>query len=358
MSRNNSTTITPSRERGQHLKFEDRVSIKIFKELGCTLRTIADALDCSPSTIMYELRRGTGERNGSRGRFPQYNAKRGQANYEMNRSRCHRKAKALNGNPFIDWVVGKVLNEKVSIDSCVGRAKLINKYPQEYMVCTKTIYNAVWAGSIKLTPFNLPEALHRQKKRNRVRINKRIYGTSITERPSLISERIEEGHWEIDTVVGKRAGRESVVLTLVEKKTDYYIAIKIPGKDADSVMVAMEVLREEYGEEFFNKVFKSITADNGTEFSRLSELEAYGVSIYFAHPYSSWERAQNERHNRIFRRYIPKGVSIDLYSAEQILHFADEMNALPRKQLGYRTPEELFEEFLDKVCSLNNPQVA
>ena len=65
-----------------------------------------------------------------------------------------------------------------------------------------------------------------------------------------------------------------------------------------------------------------------------------------------------ERHNRIFRRYIPKGVSIDLYSAEQILHFADEMNALPRKQLGYRTPEELFEKFLDKVYSLKNIQVA
>ena len=65
-----------------------------------------------------------------------------------------------------------------------------------------------------------------------------------------------------------------------------------------------------------------------------------------------------ERHDRIFRRYIPKGVSIDLYFAEQILHFADEMNALPRKQLGYRTPDELFEEFLDKVYSLDNPQVA
>ena len=71
-----------------------------------------------------------------------------------------------------------------------------------------------------------------------------------------------------------------------------------------------------------------------------------------------WERAQNERHNRIFRRYIPKGVSIDLYFAEQILHFADEMNALPRKQLGYRTPEELFETFLDKVYSLKKIQVA
>ena len=199
MSRNNSTMITPSREGGQHLKFEDRVCIKIYRKLKYTLRAIADVLDCSPSTIMYEIKRGTGERIGSRGRFPEYNPSRGQANYEVNRSRCHRKAKALNGNPFVDWV---------------------------------------------------------------------------------------------------------------------------------------------------------------SEFSRLSEIEVYGVSIYFAQPYSSWERAHNERHNRILRRDIPKGVSIDLYSAEQILHFADEMNALPRKQLGYRTPEELFEKFLDKVYSLKNIQVA
>ena len=72
MSRNYSTTIEPSRERGQHLKFEDRVSIKIYRRLKYTLRAIAEALGCSPSTIMYELRRGTGKRKGSRGRFPEY----------------------------------------------------------------------------------------------------------------------------------------------------------------------------------------------------------------------------------------------------------------------------------------------
>ena len=260
MSRNSSTMITPSRERGQHLKFEDRVSIKIYRKLKYTLRAIADVLDCSPSTIMYEIKRGTGERNGSRGRFPEYNPSRGQANYEVNRSRCHRKAKALNGNPFVDWVIGEVLNKKGSIDSCVGNAKLLNKYPPESIVCTKTIYNAVWSGNIKLTPFNLPEALLRRHKKKLIRNNKRSYGTSITERPEEISAKIEEGHWEIDTVVGKRAGKESVVLTLVEKKTDYYIAIKIPGKDAASVMIAMEVLREEYGDKFFSKVFKSINS--------------------------------------------------------------------------------------------------
>ena len=127
--------------------------------------------------------------------------------------------------------------------------------------------------------------------------------------------------------------------------------MKIPGKDLLSVMTAIEVLREEYGENFFT-VFKTITADNGTEFSDLSNLEKYGVLVYFAHPYSSWERPQNERHNRIFRHFVPKRISIDRYSAKQILEYADSMNSLPRKILGYMSPEELFEAFLDQLYSV------
>ena len=94
--------------------------------------------------------------------------------------------------------------------------------------------------------------------------------------------------------------------------------MKIPDKDPLSVMTAMEVLREEYGE-IFSSVFKPITADNRTEFSELSNLEKYGVLVYFTHPYSSRERPQNERHNHIFRRFVPKGIAIGRYTAEQIL---------------------------------------
>ena len=116
------------------------------------------------------------------------------------------------------------------------------------------------------------------------------------------------------------------------------------------------MLREEYGEEYFSDVFKSITADNGSEFAELSSIEEWGTAIYFAHPYSSWERPQNERQNRVLRKYIPKGKSIESYSADQILMFADEINALPRRSLGYRTPEELFDEFLDLVYSVDKVQ--
>nr|WP_302664759.1 IS30 family transposase [uncultured Agathobaculum sp.] len=110
----------------------------------------------------------------------------------------------------------------------------------------------------------------------------------------------------------------------------------------------MEQLKEQYGEKF-SQVFRSITTDNGSEFAAFSAFENLGTKIYFAHPYSAWERPVNERTNRILRRFLPKGRSIRDYSDEQILQFADEINATPRKRLGYRTPEELFELQLDSI---------
>ena len=351
MDQLNSTTFIPDRQRGQHLKFEDRCSISIFKRLDYPLRKIAEVINCSASTVMYELKRGTGIRNGTRGRFPGYSAKRGQKNYEINRSKCHKPHALDKCTGFLEWVTDQVLEKKWSFDACVGYARRHRLFAQNEMVCTKTLYNELWSGNLVLTPFDVPEALKRCSRKHKTRKNKRILGLSIDERPEIAAVHSEYGHWEIDTVVGRKAGRESVVLTLVEKKSDYYIALKIPGKDPDSVMTALEVLIEELSEDKFCEIFKTITSDNGTEFERLSELTAYGIGVYFAHPYSSWERPQNERHNRIFRRYIPKGVSIENYTADQILWFADEMNELPRKHLDYAMPAELFEEFLDHVYS-------
>ena len=355
MDQLNSNTNIPNRERGKHLTFEDRCSIRVCLKLGLSFRRIADLVNCSIGTVSNEIKRGTGERNGCRGRKPEYSAKRGQKTYETNRLRSHKNYKVTADNPFILWAIDCIRNKEWSIDACVGYARKNALFDEELIVCTKTLYNAVWRGLI-LNPFELPEALKRNTKRHNSRKNKRVYGTSIEQRPSEFSAREICGHWEIDTVIGHKNKTESVVLTLVEKKTDYYIAIKIPSKTSEAVLAAMEVLREEYGESFFNEVFKSITADNGSEFEGLSALEEYGVKVFFAHPYSSWERAQNERHNRILRRYIPKSVSIENYTADQILYFADEMNSLPRKLLGYATPEELFEMFLDQVYSIDKVQ--
>ena len=98
-----------------------------------------------------------------------------------------------------------------------------------------------------------------------------------------------------------------------------------------------------------NQVFKTVTGDNGSEFATLADFEKYGMSVYFTHPYTSCEKGTNDCHNKMLRRFIPKGKPISSYTAEDICYFADCINGLPRKILGYRTPEELFEQELDKI---------
>lgn len=347
------TTTLTERKRGQHLKFEDRCNIKVYKKLGYSLRSIANILNCSPSTVLNELRRENHVHN-TKGRKKEYSPKRAHKQYLLNRANSHRKYKITNDNPFIQWMVSIIKTKKWSFDACVGFAKKNKLFSSDMIPSTKTLYNALWDKRLDLSPFDIPEALSRKKRKSPKRKNKRILGRSIDERPCTLSLQKEYGHWEIDTVIGRKSAKDSVVLTLIEKKSKYYIAIKIPSKTSEAVYDAFKNLRDEYGENHFAKIFKTITSDNGREFESLSKIESFGCKVYFAHPYSSWERAQNERANRIFRRSVPKGVSIDKYTYEDILSFADDMNALPRKHLGYSTPEMLFDKFLDEEYSTFN----
>ncbi len=109
---------------------------------------------------------------------------------------------------FSKWVVLQVREHKWSLDACCGYAKLHHLFEPSQMVCSRILYNMVWNGQLPIHPTELPEALKRKTKKRRVRENKKRYGTSISERPEIASLRLEEGHWEGDTVVGKRAGKE------------------------------------------------------------------------------------------------------------------------------------------------------
>ena len=157
-----------------------------------------------------------------------------------------------------DWVVRQIREHKWSLDACCGYAKRHDLFEPSEMVCSRTLYNMVWKGHLSIQPMELPEALKRKAKKHRVRENKKRYGTSISSRPEIASLRLEEGHWECDTVVGKRAGKEAVVFSLLEKKTETYLAFRIPGKTSEAVMNLMNALHDEYGERF-SQVFKTIT---------------------------------------------------------------------------------------------------
>ena len=338
----------PDRKRGQHLGQEERGAIQQLKKQGCSLRAIAREINCSPSTVLNELRRGTPLRKSHRGRVPEYSAKRGRAVYEANRERCRRHHHIVRCSAFVQWVVEQVRKYDWSLDECVGYARLHRRFDATEMVCTKTLYNEIAVGNLPLSLFELPEILKRKHRRRNCRVHKRPKGRSIDERPDIVDARTEFGHWEADTVIGRKSGKEAVVLTLVERVSNNYLAIRIPCKTSDAVITAMESLQAEYGE-LFSKVFKSITTDNGSEFEDFAQLQDWGTDIYFAHPYSSWERPVNERHNGLLRRYIPKGVSIEKYSSEDVLSFSDKLNGRPRRRLGYRTPEEVFDAFLDSL---------
>ena len=342
-------TEPTERKKGQHLQREERGAIQHLKHQGYSNRAIARQIGCSPSTVANELRRGTPPRKSNQGRKPGYSARRGEAVYKANRKHSRRHHRICRCDRFLRWVAKQFKEHKWSLDACVGYARLHRLFPADEMVSTHTLYNEVWAGNLDLSVAELPEALKRKRhKDSKPREHKKHYGKDIDERPEIAALRIEGGHWEGDTVVGRKAGKQAVILSLLEKKTENYIALQIPGRDADSVLSAMQLLKEEFGNKF-SQVFKTITVDNGPEFSGFAQIEDWGSQVYFAHPYTSWERPQNERHNGLFQVFVPKGVSIGSFSPEYILSAADELNGRPRKKLGYRTPEELFEQFLDSV---------
>lgn len=341
-------TNIKERKRGEHLGGEERGAIQQLKKIGYSNRAIAKEINCSPSTVGYELKRGTPEYSG-RGRKPCYSAKRGGLVYKANRRHCSRPRKHYENTAFIRWAIEKMHTSKWSFDTCVGRAKLLKLFPEHTIPCTKTLYNLLWKGKLPITLFELPEVLSRRV-HGKPRIPKRLNGKSIEQRPVEVDERKEFGHWESDTVIGCKKKGEPAVFSIVERLTGYYITVKINGKTTDGVADAMKQIYSNFRERF-SEIFRTITTDNGSEFAAFSDMETYGTKVYFAHPYSSWERPVNERSNRLLRKFVRKGIPISKFTDEQILMFSDSINSTPRKRLGYRSPEELFENFLDKIYS-------
>lgn len=356
MDQNHFNTIETSRKSGKHLTLDERGVIQALYQQGYSLRSIAAAVGCAHTTVYYEIRRGTPKPKSNRGRMPKYTARRGQKAYEEHRKNSKRPLKIYcdDCEPFIQWMVKQVRDKHWSLDTCVGYARRHNIFNAEQIPCTKTLYNMLWDGKLPLSLFDVPQALSRKQHRKWTHKNKRIRGRSIDERPIIAEAGTEIGHWEVDTVIGRRRGHEAVIFTAVEKVTRNYIAIRIPGRTSDGIEAAIAQLKEQYGLEHFSKVFKTMTADNGPEFTTFSKIESLGTKVYFTHPYSSWERPQNERHNGLLREFIPKGTSIERYTDDDILDMADTLNQRPRRILGYYSPTELFEAFLDEVYAIDN----
>lgn len=343
-------STTTEHRKGKHLSYEERVVIQTRLKDGWTPNRIAREIGCASNTVRNEIKRGTVSLY--RGNVFRYKANAGQAAYEKNRETCCRHYDFLEKSPFISYVEEHFFEDEWSLDVCAHRALKDGSFTREQIVCTKTLYNYADLGLLRIKNIDLPEKLRRSPKTTRVRENKRVLGRSIEERPSSIDDRTEFGHWEADLVIGSKRDNDDALLTMIERKTREYWMIRVPGRDPNGVMTALCEIRTRYGEHW-DDVFKTITTDNGSEFSLLSGLENLSKTlVYFAHPYTSCEKGSVERHNGLIRRFIPKGRRIDSYSDEQICQIEIWCNSLPRKILGYSTPDELFEAELDRIYAI------
>jgi IS30 family transposase len=160
----------------------------------------------------------------------------------------------------------------------------------------------------------------------------------ISERPAIINDRSEPGHWEADTVMGK--DKHQCVLTLVERMTGEARLAKLSNRTAANACAAItKIIRSEPYR------FKSITFDNGTEFHSYKKLESqFPIVCYFANPHHPWERGTNENFNGLLRQYIPKGHSLDYIGNRKLAFFCDRLNNRPRKRFDFRSPQEVFDE--------------
>ena len=266
-------------------------------------------------------------------------------------------SKLESANEFIQLIINDFKSDENinSIDEIINDLKL-NRQDEIIglkTICTKTFYNYVHTKKVDIKPIDLPDMLRRKQRVPRKEA-KRQKGTSIEERPFKPDDRSIFGHWEGDLVVGSRSKDSGAVLTLVERMTRNQIVVKLKNRNSKQVYMAINKLELTYGS-VFPLMFKSITFDNGSEFSRFKDIEKRPgnkrkrTAVYFAHPYSSWERGSNENGNKLLRRFLLKGHNINNYSNEYIANANNLINNKKRKILGYKSSKNLFNIELAKL---------
>lgn len=333
----------------KHLTYSDRIKIEALYKAGFTRREIAVELGYSRSTIYREIERGLYPHTVDYRDIVLYSAYKSQKIHDYNASAKGVPLKIGNNYNLVNYIEHMILNEKYSPDAVVSYIKN-NNLGFENMVSTRTIYNYINSGNIfqRITRESLWMKGQRKRKYDKVkhvRHNKPLLH-SIEDRPKNILNCDVCGHWEMDTVVGKRDGGGDVLLVLTERKTRYEIIRKIPSKTQKAVIKALDSIEREVGC-LFPKMFKTITIDNGGEFLddigiELSITGGKRTTVYYCHPYSSFERGSNENINKMVRRFIPKGADIRKYSHQYIKSKQTWINNYPRRILGGKSASDVF----------------
>ena len=328
-----------------HLTLGERALIQTQLQQGFKPSVIAASLGRHRSSIIRELRRN-GWKSASDvrsvGRPPiaggySCNQANGRAKKLAAIPRIQRKLK--EGSPL--WAhVKDGLQRGLSPEQISGTLSRMN---EPIHLCHETIYQAIYVipkGKLRTETIALLRFGH-NKRRPRSRGNDRRGRipdmTSIDLRLVDIAERLVPGHWEGDHIKG--AGNRSQMGTLVERKTRYVALVKLPNGTAQATTEGFSTILKRFDVD----MRRSLTYDQGREMAQHAKLtEDTGITVYFAHPHSSWERGQNENTNGLLRQYLPKGSDLSLFTQQELDDIAWSLNTRPRKSLNWKCPAELF----------------
>lgn len=303
----------------------ERYQIYALNKAGLNQKEIADTLGRSPSTISRELQRNRGLRG--------YRPQQAQRFSDQRRQTAHKSIKV--NDEVWSWIV-ELIQQELSPQQVVA---YLNKH-KSVSLHHETIYQLIYGdkaeGGQLYRYLRIVSKPYRKRYGHYDRRGKIKNRVGIDDRPMVVAERARIGDWKGDTIVGQ--GGKSALLTLVERKTLYTKIIRLTGKRADLLAkAALEGMRD-----VAEKV-KTITFDNGLEFFEHEKIaRGLDADIYFAHPYSCWERGTNENTNGLIRQYFPKGTDFNEVTDEQIQFVMDRLNNRPRATRNHCSPNELF----------------
>lgn len=340
-----------SSRKGKHLTRDERVVLEAMRRDGIPSGRIASALGRDRRTIQREVRQGLVKHVDSELREKMvYSSDRGQDVHDLNATAKGPQLKLGANYEAVEFVRTRIVDHKESPDVVSFRMR---EAGMPGAVCTKTLYNYIDQGLIEgVSNESLWEKRKARKQRKRTLRRSRKAPTrrqSIEQRPDVVKQREEFGHWEIDLVVGP-TGAKAALMTVVERKTRKLIVRKLPDKTHAAVRRALNGIEREYGAAAFREQFKSITADNGSEFLDVDGMQdsvfssKARTSLFYAHPYASWERGTNENTNRIIRRFIAKGRKIESFTRRNVQTIQEWINHYPRRILDFKSPQQCFEE--------------
>ena len=337
-----------TRKRGKsmaqhYMTYEERIRLETLLGEKRSVAYIAGKLGFSRQTIYNEIKRGSYMHTRDYWDERRYSAQKAQQATDYAQTAKGRPLKIGNDHAYATYLEQKILRDRFSPGAALAAAR---KEGFETSISINTLYSYI----DKRVFFTLSNnhLWDKWKKRPRSKQPERRIThpalPSIEIRPEWINKRLEYGHWEMDLIVSARGGR-SVLLTLTERLSREEIILKLPNRKAGTIRKAMDWL--ERNTPNFRQKFKSITTDNGSEFLQYDLLrkscrwKGNRFDIYYCHSYSAWEKGTVENHNRMIRRFFPKGTNFDEVSPKEIRRVQDWMNQYPRKSLGWHAPEEI-----------------